>query len=76
MDIDKQTLCAYQFFPGEKQLRFIASRRFSYDLRMTEFNTIPPVDDVKKMIDAQDAGIRGVQPEKLPIKPQEDPDAK
>jgi hypothetical protein len=75
MDIDKQTLCAYQFFPGEKQLRFIAARRFSHDLRMTSFNTIPPEADVKQMIEAQDAGIRGQQPEKLPLKPQDDPDA-
>lgn len=76
MDIDKQTLVAYQFYPGEKQLRFVAARRFSHDLRMTEFNTIPPVEDVKKMIEAQDAGIRGLQPNKLPLKPQDDPDKK
>jgi hypothetical protein len=76
MDIDKQTLVAYQFYPGEKQLRFVAARRFSHDLRMTEFNTIPPVEDVKKMIEAQDAGIRGLQPEKIPLKPQDDPDGK
>jgi len=76
MDIDKQTLVAYQFYPGEKQLRFVAARKFSHDLRMTEFNTIPPVEDVKKMIEAQDAGIRGQQPDKLPLKPQDDPDKK
>jgi hypothetical protein len=74
MDIDKQTLVAYQFYPGEKQLRFVAARKFSHDLRMTEFNTIPPVEDVKKMIEAQDAGIRGQQPDKVPLKPQVDPD--
>jgi len=76
MDIDKQTLVAYQFYPGEKQLRFVAARRFSHDLRMTEFNTIPPVEDVKKMIEAQDAGIRGQQPDKIQLKPQDDPDKK
>jgi hypothetical protein len=74
MDIDKQTLVAYQFYPGEKQMRFVAARKFSHDLRMTEFNTIPPVEDVKKMIEAQDAGIRGQQPEKIQLKPQDDPD--
>ena len=76
MDIDKQTLVAYQFYPGEKQLRFVAARKFSHDLRMTEFNTIPPVEDVKKMIEAQDAGIRGQQPDKVLLKPQDDPDGK
>jgi hypothetical protein len=76
MDIDKQTLVAYQFYPGEKQLRFVAARKFSHDLRMTEFNTIPPVEDVKKMIEAQDAGIRGQQPDKIQLKPQDDPDKK
>jgi len=76
MDIDKQTLVAYQFYPGEKQLRFVAARKFSHDLRVTEFNTIPPVEDVKKMIEAQDAGIRGQQPDKIPLKGQDDPDKK
>jgi hypothetical protein len=74
MDIDKQVLCAYQFYAGDKQLRFVAARKFSHDLRINEFNTTPPVDDMKKMGEAQDAGIRGHQPEKLPLKAQDGPD--
>jgi len=76
MDTDKQTLCAYQFMGQANQLRFVAARKFSHDLRMTEFNTIPPVEDVKKMIEAQDAGVRGQQPDKIQLKPQDDPDKK
>src|SRR6185503_20590413 len=33
MDIDQQTLCAYQFYPGDKQLRLVAARNFRYDRR-------------------------------------------
>src|SRR4051794_37805358 len=29
MDVDSQTLCVYQYFPGEKQLRLVASRNFA-----------------------------------------------
>src|SRR3954471_20633254 len=41
MDIDKQTLCAYQFKPGSTQLQFVAARQFTSDLRLKLFNTGP-----------------------------------
>lgn len=61
MDIDKQTLCAYQFFPGEKQLRFVAARQFSFDLRIKNFNTIPDPQDIRQKFEAEAAGVRGEQ---------------
>ena len=74
MDIDKQTLCAYQYFPGTNQLRFVSARRFSHDLRMEDFNTLPPPADIKKLIEQRDAGIRGDEG-KVEVVPQVDPDA-
>ena len=59
MDIDKQTLCAYQFYPGEKQLRFIAARQFTHDLRMKNFNTLPDPQEIRKMNEAQENGPVG-----------------
>lgn len=53
MDVDSQTLCAYQFFPGEKQLRLIAARNFRYDRRLANYNTTPAPMDVKDLLDKE-----------------------
>ena len=49
MDVDSQTLCAYQFLPGEKQLRLVAARNFKYDRRLGNFNTEPPPLEIKEL---------------------------
>jgi hypothetical protein len=49
MDTDRQTLSVYQFFPGEKQLRFVAARNFSHDLRMKNFNTTPDPLEIRDL---------------------------
>lgn len=46
MDVDRQTLMAYQFNPGEKQLRLIAARNFKFDRQLGNFNTTPPPAEV------------------------------
>ena len=53
MDIDAQTLCAYQFYPGEKQLRFVAARSFRFDRRLENFNTIPAPREVEQLLNVQ-----------------------
>jgi hypothetical protein len=59
MDIDAQTLCAYQFFPADKQLRLIAARNFRWDRRLTEFNTdLPTPKEVQQMIEQAQQGDR------------------
>src|SRR5687767_8882953 len=37
MDVDQQNLCAYQYVPGERQLRLVAARNFRYDRRLGNF---------------------------------------
>jgi hypothetical protein len=39
MDIDRQTLCAYEYSPAEKNLRLVAARNFTYDRMLKNFNT-------------------------------------
>ena len=59
MDVDAQTLCAYQYFG--KQLRLVAARHFRWDRRLHQFNSENPTpDDVRKMIEReeQDARVR------------------
>jgi len=42
LDIDAQTLCAYQFDPNSSQLRLKAARNFRWDRRLGNFNTEKP----------------------------------
>src|SRR5688572_29725513 len=39
LDVDAQTLCAYQYVEGMKQMRLVAARHYAYDRRLKEFNT-------------------------------------
>lgn len=63
LDSEKQTLCAYQFFPGEKQLRFIAARQFRNDLGITQFNTTPDINEVSRLGKLPHSDVRGRPPE-------------
>jgi hypothetical protein len=62
MDIDQQTLCAYQFYPSEKQLRLVASRDFANDRKLKDFNTSPHPDEVQKLIEIQNNPAREAAP--------------
>src|SRR5207237_4640462 len=53
MDIDKGTLCVYQYFPGTKQLQFIASRKFTNDTRLENFNTTPTPSEIVDLVEKQ-----------------------
>jgi hypothetical protein len=53
MDTDTQTLCAYQFYPGEKALRLVAARNFRHDRRLGNFNTDPDPRDVEKWVELE-----------------------
>jgi hypothetical protein len=60
MDVDAQTLCAYQWFPGEKKFRLVAARSFRYDRLLGEFNTDSPAPpEVKALLDKQKEELRG-----------------
>jgi hypothetical protein len=58
MDIDTQTLCAYQFSPGEKELKLVAARYFHWDRRLGNFNTTPPWPDIQKLTEIEAQGVR------------------
>ena len=61
MDVDSQVLCAYQYYPGDKQLRLVASRYFRYDRRLKDFNTpSPSPDEVSQLVarEADDARVK------------------
>ncbi len=70
MDIDAQTLCAYQFFPADRQLRLTAARNFRYDRRLGNFNTEKPTPaEVKQLVEQEQESDRVLekQTEKPPV---------
>ncbi|HEY1628499.1 MAG TPA: hypothetical protein VGF52_01500 [Tepidisphaeraceae bacterium] len=59
MDIDSQTLAAYEFFPADKQLRLIAARNFRWDRRLGNFNTEKPTPaEVKELVQQEQDNSR------------------
>src|SRR5687768_7914684 len=59
MDVDAQTLCAYQYFPGDKKLRLVAARNFRHDRRLHDFNTDNPTPaEVAKLLEMEASGRR------------------
>ena len=74
MDVDAQTICAYQYYG--KQLRLVAARNFRWDRRLAQFNSENPTpDDVRRMIERQeqDARVRESQEPKPNPEPNRQP---
>ena len=72
MDVDAQTLCAYQWF-SDKKLRLVAARSFKHDRQLHDFNTDNPTPaEVAKLIELEKTGRRD-RPQ--PEEPQEQPQA-
>ena len=61
--IDRQTLMVYQFMPGERLLRLMAGREFSYDRRLRRYNTDPAPEDIKSLTDKETDRARQNQPQ-------------
>jgi hypothetical protein len=71
MDVDAETLCAYQFYPGDKQLRLIASRYFRYDRKLKNFNTgTPAPDEVAQMVAREQDSARVKEQNNVPLSPE------
>jgi hypothetical protein len=70
MDVDQQTLCAYQYLPGEKQLRLVAARNFTYDRKLHNYNTEKPTPaEVRDLIEKEQASERVKPPGGAPERP-------
>ncbi len=60
MDVDAQTICAYQFYPGDKLLRLIAARNYKFDRLLGNFNTTPAPGEVADLVQKEQKPARGV----------------
>ncbi len=59
MDVDRGTLCVYQFYPGSKQLQFVGARNFINDVKLKNYNTTPSPAEVADLVNKQDQAVRG-----------------
>jgi hypothetical protein len=59
LDVDSQTLCAYQYYPGDKLLRLVAARNFRSDRRLNNYNTTPSPQEVTELVKKELRGSRG-----------------
>ena len=59
LDIDSQVICAYQFLPGDKQLRLLAARNFTYDRKLKNYNTMPDPLEMKDLLEREQQAARG-----------------
>lgn len=50
LDTRTQTLCVYQYNPGEKLLRLQAARGFEQDLQLRSFNTSPLPAEIAELV--------------------------
>jgi hypothetical protein len=62
LDVDNKTLCAYQFYPGEKKLRLTAARSYKWDTKLETFNTDLTPKEVKALVEKQQAGVDAAAP--------------
>jgi hypothetical protein len=70
LDVDTQTLCAYQFYPGDKLLRLIAARNFRSDRRLSNFNTTPAPLEISDLLDKEQKANRVREQNNAPANPE------
>lgn len=71
LDVDSQTLAAYQYQPGDKTLRLVAARNFQYDRRLRNFNTVPDPQEINALIQKEAAPARTTNPDIRQQSPEE-----
>jgi hypothetical protein len=60
LDVDHQSLCVYQYSPGEKMLRLSAARSIRYDRELSNFNTNPSPSEVKEWVRREQEALHTV----------------
>lgn len=53
MDVDAQTLSAYVWDAGAKQLKFVAGRSFVWDRQIKRYNTAPAPEEIEALVKAE-----------------------
>lgn len=72
MDVDAQTLCAYEYKPNPGKLRLVTARSIQHDRKLKRFNIDDPSpEEVEKLVEMEKNARRGNDRE--PVEP--DPEA-
>jgi hypothetical protein len=73
MDVDRGTLCTYEYKQGQQALVLTSARNFRYDLMLKQFNTFPLPNEVKKLVDdeAENNRVDAKPPQTPPEAPQD-----
>lgn len=50
VDLDNETICVYQYHTSAKTLRLLASRMFTYDMQLNEYNTEPSPREIMQLV--------------------------
>lgn len=68
LDTRANTLCIYQYSPGERMLKLQASRAITQDLLLTSFNTTPQPSEVAELVE-KEKRLLGAKPTSMPVMP-------
>src|SRR5581483_5382598 len=58
LDVDRGTLCTYEYQAGNKTLLLTAARSFRSDLSLKDFNTFPSPTDVQRIVEEEQKSNR------------------
>ncbi|HNX27264.1 MAG TPA: hypothetical protein PKK48_07640 [Phycisphaerae bacterium] len=54
VDYENQTICVYQYSPGDRKLRLMSARTYRFDVNLDEFNTSDPTPrEVRDLVGRQ-----------------------
>ena len=51
LDAENGTMALYEWLPSVRKLRLLASRNFTYDLQLDEYNTLPSPGEIKDLVE-------------------------
>jgi hypothetical protein len=52
LDVNRETLVAYEYFPGTSQLKLAAARTIRFDRALEHYNTAPPPEEIEQLLNA------------------------
>ena len=70
LDIDHQTLVAYEYSPGTKKMNFAAARSYRYDVQLTNWGTAPSPAEIQSLVEKQAQGGRRAPADPQKVNPE------
>ena len=53
VDIENARICMYQWRPATRTLRLMAARSYIYDLKLEDYNSEPPLHEVRQLVESR-----------------------